>query len=249
MNGIDDSKGGEAEELDSIPGVASNDFVAFKTHLQQELVKEGSKQKVDAKEARQLFDMMRTYYDEKHSNDAPTTDYLETRVTDESDRIVSQHAAANKAESKSSSFNMKTQRQRIPVTPGVSNKTMYADDFLEWTDSSNEGIESFRDVAYSTNNELSEAEPLNLVDVALPRQYTSPLIQTEQDAHIVELRQILPGMAMNRIEKVADEFSRTLGYPSILRLTLAVRENMPEAFSPQCLTRVNLSNAKHVMVS
>jgi len=264
MNGIDDSKGGEAEELDSIPGVASNDFVAFKTHLQQELVNEGSKQKVDAKEARQLFDMMRTYYDEKHANDAPTTDYLENRITDESDRTVSQHAAANKAESKSSSFNMNSpqevstrddlydapiQRQRIPVTPGVSNKTMYADDFLEWSDSSNEGIESGRDVASSSNNELNKAEPLNLVDVALPRQYTSPLIQSEQDAHIVELRQILPGMPMNRIEKVADEFSRTLGYPSILRLTLAVRENMPEAFSPQCLTRVNLANAKHVMVS
>ena len=54
---------------------------------------------------------------------------------------------------------------------------------------------------------------------------------------------------MNRIEKVSDEFARTLGYPSILRLTVAIRENMPEAFSPQCLTRVNLANAKHVMVS
>jgi pentatricopeptide repeat protein len=264
MNGIDDSKGGEAEELDSIPGVASNDFVAFRTHLQQELVKEGSKQKVDVTEARQLFDMMRTYYDEKHANDAPTTDYLDNRITDESDRIVSQHAATNKAESKSSSFNMSSpqevstrndfydapiQRQRIPVTSGVSNKTVYADDFLEWTDSSNERIESGRDVTSSSSNKVSEAEPLNLIDVALPRQYTSPLIQSEQDAHIVELRQILPGMPMNRIEKVADEFSRTLGYPSILRLTLAVRENMPEAFSPQCLTRVNLANAKHVMVS
>jgi hypothetical protein len=263
MNGIDDSKGGEAEELDSIPGVANNDFVAFRAHLQQELVNEGSKQKVDVKEARQLFDMMRTYYDEKHANDTPTSDYLDNCIIDESS-IVSQHAATNNAESKPSSSMMNSsqvlstcndlydtpvQRHRIPATSGVSNKTTYADDFLKWTDSGNEGIDSSRDAASSSDNKLSEAEPLNPIDVALPRQYTSPLIQSEQEAHIVELQKILPGMPMNRIEKVADEFSRTLGYPSILRLTLAVRENMPEAFSPQCLTRVNLANAKHVMVS
>ena len=54
MNGIDDSKGGEAEELDSIPGVPTNDFAAFRAHLQRQLVKEGSKIKlIDDKEARQ----------------------------------------------------------------------------------------------------------------------------------------------------------------------------------------------------
>lgn len=263
MNGIDDSKGGEAEELDSIPGVSTNDFAAFRTHLQQELVDEGSTQKVDDMEARQLFDMMRTYYDEKHANVTPNPDFVSSPVTAKSGNIISQNASTSIAESRLNSMNIHDsqvdstrynsydvplQHQKGNPIKDMPNKTIYADDYIQWGDSHAEGLESIRDVA-SSEKELSEAESSTPIDVALPRQYMSPLLQEEEDAHILELQKNLPGMPINRIEKVADEFSRTLGYPSILRLTLAVRENMPESFSPQCLARVNLANAKHVMVS
>ena len=132
-------------------------------------------------------------------------------------------------------------------TQDMPNKTIYADDYIEWAHSHSEEVKS-SGVEASSEKELSK-EPPTPINVALPRQYMSPLLQGEEEAHIIELQKNLPGMPINRIEKVADEFSRTLAYPSILRLTLAVRENMPESFSPQCLTRVNLANAKHVMVS
>jgi pentatricopeptide repeat protein len=263
MNGIDDSTGGDAEELDSIPGVSTNDFAAFKTHLQKELVSEGSKKNVDDKEARQLFDMMRTYYDEKNAHVTPNPVLVGSHITAETDVINSRNASTNIVEPRLTSMNIEDSRgsnastdsYRVPLlhhqrtpTKDMSSKTIYADDYIEWANSHAEEIESNIDVTSSEMN-LSETESTNPIDLALPRQYKSPLLQEEVDAHIIELQNNLPGMPINRIEKVADEFSRTLGYPSILRLTLAVRENMPESFSPQCLTRVNLANAKHVMVS
>ena len=71
--------------------------------------------------------------------------------------------------------------------------------------------------------------------------------QLQQDNfHITELQQALPGMPMSRLEKISEEFERVLSYPSILRLSVAVRENMPDSFSPQCLVRKNLADAKFV---
>jgi len=61
---------------------------------------------------------------------------------------------------------------------------------------------------------------------------------------MTELKQLLPGLPMNRIEKILDEFAAVLGYPSVLRLALVLRENMPDELSPQCLTRKNLANAQ-----
>ncbi|EJK66859.1 hypothetical protein THAOC_12173, partial [Thalassiosira oceanica] len=78
-------------------------------------------------------------------------------------------------------------------------------------------------------------------------QFASPLDPRGEDPNIAELRRALPGLPRHRIERVSREFKRVLGYPSIIRLALAVRENMPDRFSPQCLARVNLANAKVVM--
>lgn len=140
--------------------------------------------------------------------------------------------------------------QRSPASSTINqNETIYADDYIEWANSQAETVGSNKTAAFSTENTIieMEEEPNPMMDVPLPRHTISPLAQEAEDPHILELQQTLPGLPMNRIEKVSDEFSRTLGYPSILRLALAVRENMPESFSPQCLTRVNLANAKYVM--
>ena len=274
--GIDETKGGDAEELNSIPGVASNNFAAFKAHLKKELVAEGSANDVDETEARQLFDMMRTYYDEGSPKMTPDAEFMNNGEIVSSKSIASSEqddasmediidstnfASMKMAKDQLDSLKMDSlkngntpQMQRSPMkTIGgtMANETIYADDYIEWansqTNSQTENIE--QPSMDKTTKEISEVEPSTLMDFTLPKQYRSPLAQQEVEPHIRELQQNLPGLPMNRIEKVSDEFARTLGYPSILRLTVAIRENMPEAFSPQCLTRVNLANAKHVMVS
>jgi len=258
--GIDDSVGGDAEELNSIPGVASNDFEVFKAHLQEELIAEGSTNHVNDTEARQLFEMMRTYYDEGSTKVIPDEGEIvsgESIVNEEQssfDDLLDSTSFASMDMAKSQLDNLKNeslsqespQMQRSsPNNMGstMSNETIYADDYLEWANSQSEKIESSQD----TTQELSEVEPSAPLDVPLPKQYTMSPLEEQEDPHIKELQETLPGLPMNRIEKVSDEFARTLGYPSILRLAVAVRENMPEAFSPQCLARVNLLNAKHIM--
>mmetsp|Transcript_20024 Transcript_20024/g.43386 ORF Transcript_20024/g.43386 Transcript_20024/m.43386 type:complete len:1495 (+) Transcript_20024:183-4667(+) len=279
--GIDDSKGGDAEELDAVPGVSTNDFAAFTTHLKKELLEEGASHDVDETEARQLFDMMRTYYDESNTA-SPDANLFgsDDMVSDSGDILTSDHKSAEISESSFNSmtiddtpvdrsflngttFNAPAQNQSEGPTPemqrstttstGMQNETIYADDYIEWANSQAETVGSNKTAAFSETfleGEMSQVEEPNpVIDVPLPRQHLSPLAkEEEEDPHILELQQTLPGLPLNRIEKVSDEFARTLGYPSILRLTLAVRENMPEAFSPQCLTRVNLANAKFVMM-
>ena len=68
-----------------------------------------------------------------------------------------------------------------------------------------------------------------------------------EDAHLAELAQHLPGLPRNRLEKIAEEFSKSLSYPSLLRLVPLLRENMPENLPPTYLKRTNLMNAKFVM--
>eukprot|EP00585_Thalassiosira_rotula_P009095 CAMPEP_0196153454 /NCGR_PEP_ID=MMETSP0910-20130528/37209_1 /TAXON_ID=49265 /ORGANISM="Thalassiosira rotula, Strain GSO102" /LENGTH=96 /DNA_ID=CAMNT_0041417269 /DNA_START=1 /DNA_END=288 /DNA_ORIENTATION=+ len=76
---MDETKGGEtAEEIANIPGIASNDYVAFRTHMENELVAEGrSAQEVDDQEAQQLFEMMRGYFEEGSVGGIPGANILE----------------------------------------------------------------------------------------------------------------------------------------------------------------------------
>lgn len=264
MRGIDDSPDEEPEKLDNIPGVATNDYAAFKAHLKRELVAEGSVHDVNDKEARQLFEMMRAYYDEGDSSASPHDEFLEdddicnvehsSRKPIPADAITGtpyENSQPDILDNVSKGPNRSEKEAPIPVMQRIASSidvpsnTLYADDYIEWAHSRHE------EYSMKANEEkrVREAESSIPIDAALPKQFMSPAIQEEDDAHLIELQQNLPGLPLHRIEKVSDEFARTLGYPSILRLTLAVRENMPEAFSPQCLTRVNLANAKHVMVS
>lgn len=264
MRGMDGSLDEEPEKLDSIPGVATNDFVAFIAHLKRELVAEGSVQDVNENEARQLFEMMRTYYDESNTSDdeflgdgidnsesnsrKPTSADNFTGTSYEkshSDILQNISSGLGRSENEAPVPVM----QRIASNIDVPSNTLYADDYIEWANSRQEEFNLHTNGRVSSEIHAREAESSPPMDVELPRQFISPLIQEEDDAHLIELQQNLPGLPLHRVEKVSDEFARTLGYPSILRLTLAVRENMPEAFSPQCLTRVNLANAKHLMVS
>ena len=258
--------------------MAANDYSAFRSHLVEELVAEGkSPEEVDENEAKQLFDMMREHYSDgntsKPYSEVEVDDdegiaaeayemaekWSEGKLESPPSFFQPHETHTNGATFDSAPPVPEMQRSTTSSNNAVAhNETIYADDYIEWANSqANKNVAEV--VAESTSNELSNS-PENVIEEqraksstnqlgrSLPRKYMSPLDATE-DPHIAELQQTLPGLPMNRIEKVADEFAKTLGYPSIIRLSLAVRENMPDAFSPQCLTRKNFINAKHVMVS
>ena len=252
--GMDHSKGGDAEELASVPGVSTNDFTAFRDHLANELHSEGAPDDVNEDEARQLFDMMRTYYDESENKSAAGISDAEfdegASMNGGDDFSTMTHSTAEN----DTNGGPNPQMQRLsPDSMNGSTKTMYADDYIEWANQTNSQLNGEQAVE---NNDLvtSENEMIGVNSsapsgIALPRPNMSPLDIQEEDPHITELKQALPGLPMRRIEKVSDCFAGTLGYPSILKLTVAVREVMPEAFGPQCLVRKNLANAQVLVVS
>ena len=221
MQGMDDSMG-EAEELKKIPGLASNDFAAFKAHLRAEVAAEGSTHDVKEEESRQLFDMMRTYLEDDNDN---LSSAIESVKPNPSEQPI-------------------PEAKRSWETIKLPNKTMYADDYIEWTDLQDEQAQSL-DIASETPTDISNIGQSKTVDTTDAQQML--LSQLHQDNfHISELKQALPGMPVSRLEKLSEEFERVLSYPSVLRLSVAVRENMPDAFSPQCLVRKNLVDAKFV---
>lgn len=223
MRGMDDSKGGDAEELKQIPGVASNDFAAFKWHLQAELAAEGSSHDVSEEESRQLFEMMRTYFEEENSS--PAFEPYDISFPSEPQPIP--------------------EAMRSWETKTMPKETRYADDYVEWANSQDEQVQRIGFVAEQSKG-ISTIEQSNTVVANTGKQQMLPSQLQHDNFHISELQQALPGMPMSRLEKLSEEFERVLSYPSILRLSVAVRENMPDAFSPQCLVRKNLADAKFV---
>lgn len=225
MHGMDDSTGGDAEELRQIPGVASNDFAAFKQHLRAELDAEGSSHDVSEEESKQLFDMMRTYFEDGNDNMPPSIEPFDTTISSEPQPIP--------------------EAKRSWETSTKPKETMYADDYIEWANSQDVQPQSMSYVA-EQSREISTIEKSNTFIDTTDKQHMLPKQLQEDNYHISELQQALPGMPMSRLTKISEEFERVLSYPSILRLAVAVRENMPDAFSPQCLVRKNLADAKFV---
>ena len=257
--GMDETKGGEtAEEIANIPGIASNDYVAFRTHMENELVAEGrSAQEVDDQEARQLFEIMRGYFEERSVGGIPGANILDddSDMTEDSMLAEESFDKAWNEDSAESSFasslsqdksqvegsgvversygttfdngaplqegsgdrGPSPQRQRSPTSsmdsmPG--NQTIYADDYIEWTNSQAQAVSS---IAFeSSSNDIAPAETTEYdmketQSAPLPRQYNvSPLEEEGEDQHILELQEILPGLPLSRIEKVSEEFERAL---------------------------------------
>ena len=257
---LDDTTGGEAEEVANMPGVVEGDFELFNAHLREEAAGEGmDPDDVTEDEARQLFDMMRGYLSDSDSGVDAGGDFgpgsdestlSSSFLADSREGLSGDAASFGELPPADAGRGPEPQLQASAQFPEMSQqKTMYADDYVEWMHSQAQGTEpSEESTALSDEDKVVAVDPPPTVDVPLPRQFASPLDLQEEDPNIVELRNALPGLPQHRIERVSREFQRVLGYPSIIRLALAVRENMPEQFSPQCLARVNLANAKVVMV-
>ena len=250
--GMDDSS--EDEDLNKIPGVATNDYSAFRAHVESELREEGLTHSVDEEETRQLFDMMRTNYTDVSS--IPDADFSES-AEDYSASFLSSGSDHDKETTRindipnnylsdnTQSGDLQPQMQVEPAKPETANKTMYADDFLEMLGSNDLQFNGRNESSLVTREDSALSANRNESDLQMKLNRQHNLEPYEED-HITELKELLPGLPMNRIEKIADEFEAVLGYPSVLRLAFALRENMPDVFGPQCLTRKNLANAKHL---
>ena len=259
MDGIDDE---EDEDLKSIPGVVTNDYKAFRAHVEAELREEGSNQEVDEEETRQLFDMIRTHYTDRI--DIPDADFSESgEVHDYSSSLLSAESdegnidmSSGRATSDLPSGSLSTSKQGDFMQPqmimdptyahmNMAKETMYADDFLEMTSANSHQIHASSESTLATAEDASLRSTESKMSFDMTPQRERNVTLKERD-HITELQELLPGLPMTRINKVSNEFAAVLGYPSVLKLALALRENMPDAFGPQCLTRKNLANAKHL---
>jgi len=118
-----------------------------------------------------------------------------------------------------------------------------------------DGMENLEDAEYTFSNEVetnSESDQtgdkdiVSLDDSSLQlRDSMTKEIAMPTDAD--DLDMVLYGLPKSRINRVRDEFERTLGTPSMIRLVPMLRENMPEVVSRQWLVKKNLHNANVVM--
>jgi hypothetical protein len=252
MRGMGDDIG-EDKDPDEIPGVATNDFSLFRAHLEAELREEGSysDQGISDREARQLFDMMRSHYTGRSSSDA---DFFEKdgyqdeeghsySLTHGTSSIDAPSTLVSNKMPESQYTGFQPQMKTEPTITGLSTQTMYADDFLEMVSSTDQQARNGLTLSPLENSALSSRTSESAMQMALQKERQ---LKSVDEEHISELKKLLPGLPISRIEKISDEFAAVLGYPSVLRLALALRENMPDAFGPQCLTRKNLVNAKHL---
>jgi hypothetical protein len=186
---------------------------------------EGSSHDVSEEESKQLFDMMRTYFEDGNDNMSSSIEPFDTNVSSGPQPIP--------------------EAKRSWETSTKPKETMYADDYIEWANAQEVQAQSMGSVA-EQSSEISTIEKSNSLLDTTDKQHMLPKNPQEDNYHISELQQALPGMPVSRLTKISEEFERVLSYPSILRLAVAVRENMPDAFSPQCLVRKNLADAKFV---
>jgi pentatricopeptide repeat protein len=250
MDGIDDDE----EDIRKIPGVATNDYESFRAHIEEELREEGSGQVVSEEDTRQLFDMMRAQFVDSSSIQDADFSENEGRKIDghHSPSFISNDDYNSASVPRVTNIpnnqygdHMQPQMQAELAATGSFNSTMHADDFLEMM-SSNEHEANWKNESSLTSvNEsaLTANSAESSIQMALQRERN---LAAQEDAHITELKELLPGLPLNRIKKISDEFASVLGYPSVMKLALALRENMPDSFGPQCLTRKNLANAKHL---
>ena len=96
---------------------------------------------------------------------------------------------------------------------------------------------------------MSMSEDGDTVSTTTNREVALSEVEEEEavDPVVAELQQVLPGMPVSRLKKVAKAFRQNLGYPSLLTLTPLLRENMPEHITAGYLKRKNVQNAYFTM--
>lgn len=123
------------------------------------------------------------------------------------------------------------------------------DDKEEEEEEGNFAIEfdDFNSKADTMLKELNELQE-NMLHAIKPVEDVSPTFPNAADTDD-ELSLLLQGFPLNRIEKVRETFSMSLGTPSFLSLVPTVREVMPERICNSWLKKKNLVDAFTAMES
>ena len=254
----------------------AGDFESFYAGLQQEMTEAGENETVDADEARELFEMLRSV--EGDEDDVKSLPSLQARETtsdgasgggvdpssDEFQRLYSQLEEEMTVE--------KSVELRDEVDkPEQSFDELFAD-YLG--DAQNENVSVKQEGALtelqSISMERKEAGQL-VADVSVaPSPFgtnSAEIIPAENDAAYgiasaesvnaeplsrqeqvqQELREMLPGLPESRIRQLGEQFAKTPGDPSLLRLVPILRETMPDYVNLAWLKHKNRRAAVTVM--
>lgn len=100
----------------------------------------------------------------------------------------------------------------------------------------------------NTNSSTSTISPIGLKDLAEDAGGSlRPADDNLEQAEIMELSEILPGLPLTRIKRIRTEFKKTLSHPSFLSLIPILRERMPDHLTSGWLKRMNTANAEVVL--
>ena len=119
---------------------------------------------------------------------------------------------------------------------------------LEMNDGTSFALSSIADATGDKRTEMAfQRNPAHEVSAAslLEKESSSPRTRAEQIQQ--ELRETLPGLPDKRIKQLQEQFTKTLGDPSLLRLVPILRETMPDYVNLSWLKRKNLRDAQTAM--
>jgi len=122
---------------------------------------------------------------------------------------------------------------------------------MEATPEMNESGMSFElssaDTSWSKNAEMAfqHNAAYEVSAASTSEEQSAPMTRAEQIQE--ELREALPGLPEKRIKQLQEQFTKTLGDPSLLRLVPILRERMPDYVNLRWLKQKNLRGAQTVM--
>lgn len=237
------------------------DFSEFYAELMSELAQSGeSSEGVGEDEARELFFAMRDEFNQfmnvgseesveklgvESNSDAfrkKRDDRLNTVTVDRATTLTP-IAPSNNAVSSDSSEMSKwaTQQMSTPVDARPSGRATVTIDPAVFY--------SPEDDSSSLSNRLVLPEGMKVLDGA----FTETVEVVDDDAaaqdmrEIGELRELLPAFSDRRLRKILRTFEKSLGTPSLLDLTLVVREQMPDYLTATWLKQMSALTARYVV--
>lgn len=219
--------GNVRDEISSLEANESMPFEQFYDELKEEAKRNGMDQELTEEEIREFYEIM--------------------QKEDLVDEDVHGDSAGSLLES-GKPFDSFRNAQTIPSdkellkengavsSPGSNEATATSKSLNEKDESEVNAVESAIALMERSSNNMSSAESTDLMS-----------IDADEMAKISELQTALPGMPLHRLRKIAEAFSGTLSYPSMLTLVPLLRETMPDTLTSGWLKRTNTRNAEFVL--
>jgi hypothetical protein len=199
-------------------------FELFYADLRGEVLKSGQEE-VSEEEARELFVMMREEYSDMISASPEELGLYHAPSSQVSSSAASQMIRANSV------------LQTAERSPGSTTTFLY--------DGESSEMYGKHDLAQVQSTRAFEAASFeaSTLDVFESEDES----ETEADAQLEELRQLLPTFSDARLSKVLRVFQKSLGDPPLLELIPIVRENLPDYLTATWLKQMSALTAKFVV--